>query len=86
MIDDAPVPRGWEHSVGYWIEDDTHRIIILQSSRSIRNVAFLGPEDELVIVVPETTMEFSWGETGEVPTATMDARVWWRSRLDGTHG
>ena len=86
LIDDAAVPRGWEYSVGYWIEDNAHRVIIPQSSRSIRNLAFLGPEDEIVIVAPSTTMEFAWGEREELPPATMHARVWWRSRLDGTHG
>lgn len=86
VIDDAAVPRGWEYSVGYWIEDDGHHVIIPQSSRSIRNLAFLGPEDEMVIVAPSTTMEFAWGEREEPPPATIRARVWWRSRLDGTRG
>lgn len=85
-IDDAAVPRGWEYSIGYWIEDDAHHVIIPQSSRSIRNLAFLGAEDEMVIVAPSTTMEFVWGEGEEPPTATVHARVWWRSRLDGTRG
>ena len=86
MIDDAHVPRGWEYSVGYWIEDDTHHVIIPESSRSVRNVAFLGPEDEMVIVAPSTTMEVAWGEREAGPSAIVHARVWWRSRLDGTRG
>ena len=85
-IDDAAVPRGWEYSVCYWIEDDAHRVIIPQSSRSIRNLAFFGPEDEMVIVAPTTTMELACREREEPPVATVHARVWWRSRLDGTRG
>jgi hypothetical protein len=86
MINGAAVPRGWEYSVGYWIEDDAHHLIIPQSSRSIRNIAFLGPEDEIVIVAPSTTIEFAWGEREEPPKAALNARIWWRSRLDGTRG
>ena len=39
MIDDAAVPRGWEYSVGYWIEDDAHHVIIPQCSRLSRTSA-----------------------------------------------
>lgn len=86
MLDDVAVPRGWDYSICYWTEDDAHHVIIPQSSRSIRNIAFLGPDDELVIVAPSATMEFVWGERDELPHATVAARVWWRSRLDGTSG
>lgn len=86
VIDDAAVPRGWEYSVGYWIEDAVHHVIIPKCSRSIRNLAFLGPEDEMVIVAPSTTMEFGWGEHEDPPPATVHARVCWRSRLDGVRG
>ena len=84
MIDDAPVARGWEYSIGYWIEDNAHHVIIQPSSRSIRKVGFLGPQDELVIVAPSTTMEFAWGDHEHAPSATIQARVSWRARLDGT--
>jgi hypothetical protein len=86
MIDDTAVPRGWEYSVGYWLEEEAHRVIIPQSSRGIRNLAFLGPSEEMVIVAPSTTMEFAWGECEHAPSATVHARVSWRSRLDGTRG
>jgi hypothetical protein len=86
MIDQGAVPRGWEYSIGHWIEDELHHVVIAQSSRSIRNVAFLGPDDEMVIVAPMTTMEFKWAEGDIGPSATIYARVLWRSRLDGTHG
>ncbi len=86
MIDDAAVPRGWEYSIIYWIENNAHHVIIPQSSRSIRNVGFLGPEDEMVFVAPSTTMEFAWGEQEQAPSATIDARVCWRSRVNGTRG
>lgn len=86
MIDDAAVPRGWEYSVGYWIENETHHLTIPQSSRSIRNLAFLGPGDEIVITAPSTTMEFAWADGEQAPSATASARILWRSRLDGTLG
>ncbi len=86
MIDGVTVPRGWEYSVGYWVENGAHHVVIPQSSRSVRTLAFLGPEDEMVIVAPSRTMEFVWGESEEAPSATVEARVWWRSRLDGTRG
>jgi hypothetical protein len=86
MIDGAAVPRGWEYSVAYWIEGSTHRVTIPQSSRSIRNLAFLGADDEIVIVAPSTTIEFTWRQPNEAPSAILQARIWWRSRLDGTHG
>jgi hypothetical protein len=86
MIDGAEVPRGWEYSVGYWIENETHHLIIPQSCRSIRGLAFLGPEDELIIVAPSTTMEFAWSGSEQAPSTTAYARVSWRSRLDGTRG
>jgi|HubBroStandDraft_6_1064221.scaffolds.fasta_scaffold136454_2 hypothetical protein len=86
LIDDIAVPRGWEHSVCHWIEDETHHVIIPASSRSIRNLAFLGPDDEIVIVAPSTTLEFTWGDHEIGPSTTMQARIWWRSRVDGTRG
>jgi hypothetical protein len=85
-IGNASVPRGWEYEVGYWIEGGAHHVIIPQASRSIRNVSFLGPEDEMVVVAPSTTVELAWGEHEEIPVAKVDARVSWRSRLDGTCG
>jgi hypothetical protein len=86
MIDSVAVPRGWEYSVGYWIENETHHVIIPQSSRSVRNLAFLGPEDEMVIVAPSITMEFAWKESEQVPSAAVQASISWRSRVDGTRG
>lgn len=86
MIDDAADPRGSQYSIGYWIEDKVHHLVIPQTSRGIRNVAFLGPDDEMVIVAPMATIELAWGEHDEAPSATIHARVSWRSRVDGTHG
>ena len=84
MIDGTAVLGGWEFSVGHWIEDDRHHVVILESHRAIRDVAFLEPEDEIVMVAPSTRMEFVWGDAAEAQSATMHARVWWRSRLDGS--
>lgn len=86
MIDNDAVPRGWEYTVGSWIENGAYRIVIPQSSRSIRNLAFLGPEEELIIVAPSETMEYAWGEGERAPSATALARVSWRSRPDGSSG
>ena len=86
VIDNVPVPRGWEYSIGYWVEDGAHHVVIPQASRSIRGIGFLGVDDELVVVAPSATMEFVWGEHDHAPSATVLARVWWRSRLDGTRG
>jgi len=84
VIDDFPIPRGWEYSVGYWIENRSHRVVIPQSSRSVRNLAFLGPQDEIVIVAPTVTMEFVWTGSADAPSTTLYARIIWRSRFDGT--
>lgn len=86
MIDKFIIPRGWEYSFGYWIEKDVHHLVIPQSSRSIRNFAFLKPDEELIIVAPDTTMKFTWGQSEKPPKARIQAKVWWRSRLDGTIG
>jgi hypothetical protein len=85
-IDAAAVPRGWEQSVGYWIEGHTHRVSIPESHRSIRNLAFLDDDEELVIVAPSETADFAWAEHEDPPTAVLNARLWWRKRLDGTRG
>jgi len=80
VIDDAMDPQGWEYSVCYWIEDDAHHVILPIKSRSIRNLAFLGPEDEITIAAPSTEMKGTWDEREEPLTATVYARVRWRSR------
>ncbi len=84
-IDDGSVPQGFEYPVGYWIENGAHHVIIPASSHPIRNVAFLGAEDEMVIVAPSSTMEFAWSPDQEAPSALLEASVWWRSRLHGAH-
>lgn len=83
-LDGAPIPEGWQYSVGYWIENEVHHIRIPQSSRAIRNLAFLGSDDELVIVAPTTEIAFD-SKFPDQPQPTMvEARIWWRTRLDGT--
>jgi len=83
-VDAAPVPRGWEYSVGHWIERGVHRVNILQTSRSIRKISFLGDDDELVIVVSEG--QFSWALSENGLTATLEANIQWRTRPDVTRG
>jgi hypothetical protein len=85
MIDGTDVPRGWGYSVGHWIEDGTLHIIIPPSSRSVRSIAFLGRDDEIVVVAPSTAVEFAWRARENTTSVTVQARVSWRSRLDGTH-
>jgi len=84
-IDGAAVPRGWEHTIGYWTETGAHHVEIPRSSRGIRGLAFLGADDELVIATVSDS-QFAWGETEDGPTAMLQARVHWRTRLDGTRG
>ncbi len=84
-IDGAALPRGWEHSVGYWTERGVHHVEIPRSSRSIRGLAFLGDDDELGIATVSES-QFAWGASEDGPTAMLQARVLWRTRLDGTRG
>jgi hypothetical protein len=85
-VEDAEVPRGWEYRIGYWTENGTHHLILPQSSRSVRNVSFLAPDEEMVIVAPSSTMEFAWRDGEQAPSAAVAGRIVWRSRLDGTWG
>jgi hypothetical protein len=83
-VDGAAVPNDWEYTVCYWIEDGAHHVEIPQTSRGIRKVGFLGDDDELVIVVQGCVI--TWDSIEDRPTAVLEADVWWRARLDGTHG
>jgi len=83
-VDGAAVPRGCQHTIGYWVERGMHHVEIPKSSRDVRNVAFLGEDEELIIVVSEGT--FTWGPSQDGPTATLEANIWWRTRPDGTRG
>jgi hypothetical protein len=84
FVDGAAVPRGCQHTIGYWVERGMHHIEIPKTSRDVRNVAFLGDDEELIIVVSEGT--FAWGRSEDGPTATLEANIWWRTRPDGTRG
>ena len=83
-VDGASVPRGGQYEVGHWVEGGMHRVEILKTSRDIRNLAFLGGDEELILVVSEGT--FTWGPSQDGPTATLEANIWWRTRPDGTRG
>jgi hypothetical protein len=87
-LDGVPIPRGWEVSLGYWIEAGNHRVEIPNSSRGIRKIAFLGDDDEFVVVCPVAPAIFSWSTSGgqQETSATLEADLWWRVRLDGTSG
>jgi hypothetical protein len=85
-VDGAAVPRGWEYAVVYWAENGMHRVQIPQSSRSIRNLAFLGPDDEIVISVPIAGITLAWKSPQDEPTATLQAHIQWRTRPEGTRG
>jgi hypothetical protein len=84
-IDGHEVPRGWEFTVGYWIENGVHFFELPRASRSIRNVAFLGDDDELVVSLV-VGCAFAWRPAEEAPTAILEAEIGWRTRLDGTRG
>lgn len=84
-VDGVPVPRGCEYEVGYWVANGNLHVEIPITSRGIRNLAFLGDEDELVIVVGHVERRFAWSlESGS--QSTLQARINWRTRLDGTRG
>ena len=84
-VDGAPIDRGWEYSIVHWVEGGILHVEIPRTSRGIRNVAFLGTDDELVITVGSPELPVAWSlESG--PTATLQASIWWRTRLDGTRG
>jgi hypothetical protein len=86
-IDGAPVLGGLEYRVCYWIEHGVHHLEIPQTSHnSIRKVGFLGDDDELVIMAPVQGCLIRWDSIEDRPTAVIEAAVWWRARLDGTHG
>jgi hypothetical protein len=85
-IDGAAVLRGWEYTVCYWIEHGAHHVEIPQSSSSIRKIAFLNNDDELVIVAPTQARLFNWRPIEVGPTGIVDATVCWRVRSDGTRG
>jgi hypothetical protein len=84
-IDGAAVPRGWQHTIGYWTQGGVHHVEIPRTSRGIRGLAFLGDDDELVIATVSEN-KFAWGTSEAGPNATLQARVIWRTRLDGTRG
>jgi hypothetical protein len=68
-------------------EHGVHHLEIPQTSHnSIRKVGFLGDDDELVIMAPVQGCLIRWDSIEDRPTAVIEAAVWWRARLDGTHG
>jgi hypothetical protein len=83
-IDGHPVPRGWEYAIGNWRERGVHHVEIPKSSRGVRSIAFLGDDDEMVIVISRG--KFELGSSPDGLTATLHADVSWRKRLDGTPG
>jgi hypothetical protein len=82
-IDGHPIPRGWEYAVGHWIKGGLHHVEIPKSSRGVRSVAFLGEDEELVLVTSEGKFELRFSDG---LTATLQADISWRKRLDGTRG
>jgi hypothetical protein len=84
-VDGTPIDRGWEYAIVHWVEGGILHVEIPQASRGVRNLAFLGDDDELVIAVGISELPVAWSlESG--PTATLPANIWWRTRLDGTRG
>ncbi len=85
-IDGTHIDRGWEYSIGYYCEDGIHCAEFLQISRGLRNTAFLGDDDELVIVAPRASIKLTWTSVEDEPSALIEANVFWRTRPDGTRG
>ena len=83
-IDGTPAHRGWEYAIVHWVENGILHVEIPWSCGEIRSVA-LGDDDELGIAVGVPGHAVAWSlESG--PTATLQANIWWRTRLDGTRG
>jgi hypothetical protein len=85
-IEETEIPRGWEYSVGYWIDGTTHHAVFLPSSRGVRNLPFLSPDEEMVIVAPSTALDLTLRDGEKGPSAVVHGRVAWRLRLDSTRG
>ena len=85
-IDSVPVPRGWEYSVGCWTDRGSRIVQVPQSSRGVRNLAFLGDDDEFVIAAPSPGIEFMGDPPHEGLSISVRANISWRTRPDGTRG
>lgn len=85
-LEDALVPGGWQYSFACCVEKSQVRVVIPQTSKSVRNIAFLGSDEELVIVAPARTIELTWSAAEDVPDIAIPARILWRSRRDSTRG
>jgi hypothetical protein len=81
LLDGVAIPRGCEYQVGYWIEDAAHHAIVSESHRPVRDIAFLGRETEVLIVAPSPELVFVLRDSEQAASATVLARVLWRSRL-----
>jgi len=81
FVDGAPVSKGWPYSIGYWIADKKHNLVITSVHWSIRDVPFLGPNDQISVVAPSMPVQFAWGEEEEPRPAILHARVRWQARV-----
>lgn len=79
-------PRPWELPISYNVENRTCNVTFPFTSGALRNIAFLGEDDELAIAFPVNDIRFKWTEVGGAFKDTFIARIWWRKRLDGTKG
>jgi hypothetical protein len=86
IVDGVPAPYGCQLSMGYHIENGVHKLILPLTSRGIRNIACVGPDEELIIVIPTSTIEFKLNSAEQSDNAPIDLRLGWRKRLDATYG
>lgn len=83
-LDGVSIPRGCQLSIGYWTDNGKRQLQIPLTSRGIRRLAFVGSEEELVLVIPTDTITLELDHSTRLLDHEIIARVWWRARLDGT--
>jgi hypothetical protein len=77
-FNDIATPRAWEQAINPFVMDGVCYLNFPFTSRGIRNAAFLGENDELVVVVPTEEVSFSFRQPGPVIKKSLIARLFWR--------
>jgi hypothetical protein len=77
-IDAVEVPGGAQISIGYWPNAGEHHLVIFPASRALRELPFLGDNEELVIVFPGAEIKIDANLSTLLP---LTARMQWRQRI-----
>ena len=85
FLDGVAVPQGIHHSIGHWIDIDGGALNISfpQVSTGVRKIA-LTDNDEIILAI--NALDLVLAREQRMITATLDARIRWRVRMDGTSG